>query len=91
MVLVINSCYGGFDLPREFCEMYDRDDTWVYDIERDDPKLVSYVRENGGRVKFGYSELECVTIPDNATDWEMDEYDGYETITYVVDGKIHHT
>lgn len=34
--------------------------------------------------------LMVVEIPDNATDWELDEYDGLESIIYVADGKIHH-
>jgi hypothetical protein len=31
-----------------------------------------------------------VAIPDEATDWELDEYDGFERVTYVVGGKLYH-
>ena len=31
-----------------------------------------------------------MTIPDNATDWDIEDYDGNETLIYVVDGKIHY-
>jgi redox-sensitive bicupin YhaK (pirin superfamily) len=34
--------------------------------------------------------LRLVEIPDTMTDWEKNDYDGIETITYVVDGKIYH-
>ena len=34
--------------------------------------------------------LEDGYYGDEATDWEMDDYDGIETITYVVDGKLYH-
>jgi nitroreductase len=35
-------------------------------------------------------DLEVVEIPDTATDWEIDEYDGWESVVYVVNGKLHH-
>ena len=36
------------------------------------------------------AKLKVVEIPEEATDWEINEYDGLESITYVVDGKLHH-
>jgi hypothetical protein len=36
------------------------------------------------------AKLKVVEIPEEATDWELNEYDGLESITYVVDGKLHH-
>lgn len=50
---------------------------------------MSYV-EARGQVKTFEGRLEVVEIPEEATDWEIDEYDGQESITYVVDGKIYH-
>ena len=38
----------------------------------------------------GYcAELEVVEIPDGATDYYLNEYDGMESIIYVLDGKLH--
>ena len=88
MTFVINACFGGFHLPEEFCARYNV--SRYAAIGRDDPRLVNFVLENGGKVEEGYSELVCRTIPDEATDWELNEYDGLESITYVVDGKIYH-
>lgn len=36
------------------------------------------------------SAYGIVEIPDNVTDWEISEYDGWESVVYVLDGKIYH-
>lgn len=88
MTFVINRCWGGFHIPEEFANAHDLD---TYDeISRTDPRLVEFVREHGGKVVEGCAELVLVEVPDTCTDWELDDYDGMESITYVVDGKIYH-
>lgn len=88
MTIILNRCWGGFHLPEEFCQTYgmDRYD----DIDRDDPRLVEFVKAHGGEVKEGTTRLVVVEVPDDCTDWEMDDYDGMESITYVVGGKLYH-
>jgi hypothetical protein len=88
MIMVLNKDWGGFHLPKEFCDQhgFHRYD----DIERDDFRLVEFIQAHGGEYKGDGVILCAVKIPDEATDWEMDEYDGFESITYVVGGKIHH-
>jgi len=88
MIMVLNKTWGGFGLPREFCEEYgfDRYD----DIDRDDPRLVEFIQSHGGLYDGDGVRLRLVEMPDTMTDWEMNDYDGIETITYVVDGKIYH-
>lgn len=88
MIMVLNKDWGGFALPKEFCGQY-----WYNrydDIERTHMGLIDFVQAHGGEYKGDGVILRAVEIPDEATDWEMNEYDGFETITYVVDGKIHH-
>ena len=85
MKMVINSNWGGFEVPMAVqqelrCGRFS--DT--NDI-RMDPRFVEWVERHPNS-----SDLRVVEIPDNATDWEMDEYDGLETIIAVVDGKIVH-
>lgn len=88
MKMVINTCFGGFGLSeaaRVFLNIkYDSN------IERDDPMLIICVEALGEKAFGSCAKLKVVTIPDEATDWELDEYDGAESITYVVDGKIFH-
>lgn len=87
MKMVINCCFGGFKLPKNFCEEYGMN---RYDgIDRTDERLISYVEANS-RYDIDCSSLCVVEIPDTATDWDLDEVDGLETIIYVVDGKIHY-
>lgn len=88
MIMVLNKAWGGFALPHEFCEQYGCDK--YDDIERDDPRVIEFVQSHGGEYKGDGVCLRAVEIPDMMTDWEMDEYDGVESIIYVVDGKIYH-
>lgn len=90
MKIVINTCYGGYHIPDEFCEthgvsLYDRH------FPRTDPELVEFVETHSinGCFEEDCSELRVAIIPDGATDWRIIEYDGNETVLYVMDGKIH--
>jgi hypothetical protein len=49
------------------------------DIERNDKNLVATVRGLGEKANGRFSELKIVEIPDG-TDYEIDEYDGMESI-----------
>lgn len=85
MKFVLNKCYGGFGLSDWAEEQMGCSEPY-----RDDPKFITLVTNHGKRVSGGCAALVVVEIPDNTTDYEIDEYDGFESITYVVDGKIHH-
>lgn len=91
MKVVINACFGGFNLPTEFCEKYNIStyDDEYYDIDRTDTRLVSFIESNNF-TQPRCSKLVVEEIPENATDWEISEYDGAEEIICVVDGKIIH-
>jgi hypothetical protein len=52
------------------------------DIARDDKLLVECVETLGEKANGRLSELKVVEIPDG-TDWEIDKYDGIETIEEV--------
>lgn len=86
MTLVLNRDWGGFRLPQGFCKTYGIEDKWDVEIKRNDPRLVEWVRDHAN----DRGDLACVEIPDNYTDYEINNCDGMELITYVVDGKIHH-
>lgn len=96
MKIVVNRCYGGFHLSNKAKNKLAKAvgvktvDLWVEDY-REHPALVAIVEEMGVKAyDASVSELKIVEIPDNATDWELDECDGFEDVIYVVDGKIHH-
>ena len=85
MKFVLNKCFGGFGLS-DWAE----EQMGCSEPDRDDPKFITLVINHGKRVSGAFAALVVVEIPDNITDYEIDEYDGFESITYVVDGKIHH-
>lgn len=89
MKIALNKRYGGFNLPEGFCAQYnitELEDKWS--VERTDERLISYIEANGGDTEYGL--LKVVEIPDDCSDWELNDYDGFESITYVVDGKLFH-
>lgn len=91
MVFVLNKCYGGFSLSDFACEKLGVEDGYLTLDELTIDALASLIREYGSEKCSGrHAKLEVVEIPDNCTDFEIDEYDGFERITYVVNGKIYH-
>lgn len=53
---------------------------WYYGrLERDDADLIAVVEELGEEANGRFAELEVVDIPDGVN-WEIDDYDGIETI-----------
>lgn len=94
MKFVLNKAYGGFTFPAELVvsTKWDEDGEWKdengywHEIERNDPDLVSYVEQYPEKVP----DLKVVKIEGEVTDCEITEYDGFESLIYVVDGKIHH-
>ena len=92
MKVVINVCFGGFSVSKEVYEaMGEEWDNFGYkfDDKRTDPKLISVIEELGDKASGSYAELRVVEIPEEATDWRIDEYDGTESVWYVLNGKIH--
>ena len=93
MTFVLNKCYGGFGLSDFACEHLGLEAEWDYDY-RDNlmvDALASLITEFGSEKCSGdFARLQVVTIPDEATDFEVNEYDGIEELTYVINGKLHH-
>lgn len=91
MKIVINRDYGGFSLSKKACKCLGID--WEYDDSlgvRTDSRLIELVERDAESASGDCAALVVVEIPDNATDYELDEYDGLEEIIAVVDGKIMH-
>ena len=94
MKIVINTCYGGFELSGEAFALYHeikgltvsstftKDSFTEYDIKRDDPALVQVVEQLGDEANGLCSNLVVVEIPDDVK-WVIEEYDGIEHIAEV--------
>ena len=90
MKIVLNKCFGGFSLSANACEALGLKSPYAM-IDRTDEQLVTLMEEHGAEWVSGrFAKLVLVDVSDHCTDWEIDEYDGMERVTYVVDGKLHH-
>lgn len=95
MKVVINRCFGGFDLSKEAQDLYcawmqidtgEWDQTWgfyfdfnVRELCRADPVLVAVVEYLGDDSNNKCSLLRIVDIPDDV-EWQIEEYDGNEWV-----------
>lgn len=84
MKLVINRSYGAFNLPSGVAEELGYRNSWSENL-RGDLRLVKMVEENEER----FYSLLVVEIPKEATDYKIVDYDGKESVIYVVNGKLH--
>ena len=89
MKIVVNRCYGGFGLSAEACLRYKELGGEIpeqggcvldYTLDRTDPLLVQVVEEMGAAANSFYADLEVVEVPDDVTNWRIDEYDGNEWV-----------
>lgn len=82
MKIVIQRNFGsyGWGVTEEF-----KDFVTHYRYDRTNPELIKLVEEHPDDCGC----LIIVEIPDDITDYMIDEYDGLETIIYVSDGKIY--
>ena len=92
MKFVLNKCFGGYSVS-EFAQK--ELDSEYSDPDRDEAvttKLVELIEKYGSEAISGRNaKLQIVEVPDTATDYDYFEYDGIETIIYVVDGRIFYT
>lgn len=91
MTFILNKCYGGWSISDFAMEQLGLDSNYPDMDEVNEKKLADLINQYGTEKCSGHSaRLKVVEIPDNITDFEIDEYDGIERITYVIDGKLYH-
>lgn len=80
--MVINGDFGGFGygVAKEF-----EDFVYQYEDDRFALELVKFVEEHPEEC----GDLMVVGISEGFTDYYIEEYDGSESVLYVLDGKIH--
>tara|TARA_Y100000310_G_C20497060_1_gene722083 strand:- start:291 stop:569 length:279 start_codon:yes stop_codon:yes gene_type:complete len=82
--IVLNKCYGGFSLSAKAVEKLTElglDMSNPYDIDRTDQRLVDVVQKLGTKEASGrHAQLHIIVIPSYVTEWDIDEYDGIETV-----------
>ena len=71
--------YSTIDLGEKIEEI-PNEHYWYYrNLERTDEDLISVIEELGDESSGEYSSVKVIEIPDDI-DWEIDDYDGIETI-----------
>lgn len=94
MKVVINDCFGGFSVSKEVYEAMGKEWSgygYDFDDDRTNASLIAAIEKIGCEKASGScAHLVIIDIPDNATDWEIREYDGSEEVVCVVDGKLVH-
>lgn len=81
--IVINAEYGAFYIPIELIEEHNWNKDYIFSDEiRSDPALIEWVEKNPD------DELAIVYIPDNATAYYIEEYDGHETVLALINNKF---
>lgn len=89
MKYILNKCFGGFSVNESVLKELGY--KHVYDVRRDDKRLIKIIEERGSKNVQGMSAmLKVVDIPAEATDWTMVDYDGIERIIYVINGKLNY-
>jgi hypothetical protein len=94
MKIAVNRCFGGFGLSKELYQelgiawdgygYLDNDDLGIksdnYLAYRSDPRLVAAIEKIGEEKASGkMAKVRIVDVPDDV-EWEIDEYDGVESI-----------
>ena len=86
MKVVINNCYGGFNVSQKVFEYLDKVgapkhiDEMYLDDNRNDPYLVEAVETLGKEANGRNSKLAIVEWPD-CIPYKVTEYDGWEQVT----------
>lgn len=87
MKIVVNECYGGFSVSEWAAEKLNLESR--YEADRTDTALIALIEEYGAeKVNGDCADLVIAEIPEEATDWTVNEYDGQEELLYVINGKI---
>lgn len=87
MKVILNKLFGGFELSKEFCEAYPQFDR--YREEQDNQELIKCIEEFGiNKAQGNHALFQIVELPQETTDYYINEYDGYNELIYVVNGQL---
>ena len=85
MKIVLHKTYGSYG-----CTATEEIDRILrkYEYKRSNEELIKAVEKYKGKEQeIDYHEI--IEIPDDATDFCVCDYDGYESVVYVMDGKLY--
>ena len=86
MTFVLNKCYGGWSLSEKAAEILGLDTRYPELTPELTEAVADLIYEHGSEFVSGNcARLIVVKLRD-----DINDYDGVETITYVVGGKLYH-
>ena len=95
MILVLNKCYGSFSISDFAMKELRISSKYPYRGEamgletRFHPDIAQLIDKYGSaKISGTMANLQIFEIPDDVSDWEIEEYDGFERLIYVEDGKL---
>lgn len=74
---------GGYEVPNELLEVLNCEEGDESEEIRTNPIFINWVEKNRNKTDFA-----IVNVSDEATDYEINEYDGWESVICVINGKI---
>lgn len=83
-IVIKSSGRGCFFVPEEAQKVFNGDPFDQTIRTRTDPRFIQWVNNHRDH------DLRVVTIPENATDWEIHEHESWGYVIAVVDGKLVH-
>lgn len=98
MKVMYNGSWGGFDIPKQARDLYlertgrkwsPYDDNRSFNELRADVDMIAIVEELGDEVFNENYPVAIAEFPDEATDFLITDYDGWESVYYVLNGKIY--
>ena len=87
--IIINTCYGGFGISKKAEKRFGCKEQSYEEIRTNSAIIEAIETEGAKAISDRYAELAVVTIPDEATDYQILEEDGKETLICVINGKIY--
>ena len=85
MKIVINNCFGGFGVSKDVYDELGKEWDGYGHLDfglscRTDPEVIAVIEKLGSEKASGFcARLKVIEIPDGI-EWEIDEYDGLETV-----------
>lgn len=91
MEIVLNRDYGGFCISDFAKEKLGLDTLVIHEDEiRTDETFIDLIKKYGSaKIGGGCAYLKVYDLPEGITDYLIQEYDGFETLYYVKNGKIY--
>lgn len=95
MKLLLNKCFGSFSLNPNNTQLLEKlnhicpINSLEFRANKDVINILEDYMKKGYNINSEHSKITIVDIPDNITDFTIQDYDGWEICIFVIDGKLY--